>query len=44
MATRTARPPTKDPAGDGLFTDGAGPDASAIVWDFARRHPKGPPA
>lgn len=29
------------PAGDGLFTDRAGPDASAIVWDFARRHPKG---
>lgn len=28
------------PAGDGLFTDGAGPDASAIVWDFAQRHPK----
>ncbi|MFI6785534.1 hypothetical protein [Micromonospora sp. NPDC050276] len=31
------------PAGDGLFTDRAGPDASAIVWDFARRHPKGSP-
>jgi poly(hydroxyalkanoate) depolymerase family esterase len=29
------------PAGDGLFTDRAGPDASAIVWDFAQRHPKG---
>ncbi|MCL3859841.1 PHB depolymerase family esterase [Actinotalea sp. K2] len=29
------------PAGDGLFTDHAGPDASAIAWDFARRHPKG---
>lgn len=29
------------PAGEGLFTDRAGPDASAIVWDFARRHPKG---
>ena len=29
------------PVGDGLFTDLAGPDASAIVWDFARRHPKG---
>ncbi|WBQ01940.1 extracellular catalytic domain type 1 short-chain-length polyhydroxyalkanoate depolymerase [Kribbella sp. CA-293567] len=29
------------PFGDGLFTDHAGPDASAIVWDFARRHPKG---
>jgi poly(hydroxyalkanoate) depolymerase family esterase len=31
------------PAGDGLFTDHAGPDASAIVWEFARRHPKEPP-
>jgi|GEM_PF-1628151 len=31
------------PAADGLFTDRAGPDASAIVWDFAQRHPKGPP-
>ena len=29
------------PAGDGLFTDREGPDASAIVWDFAVRHPKG---
>ena len=29
------------PAGDGLFTDHAGPDASALVWDFARRHPRG---
>lgn len=28
------------PAGHGLFTDRAGPDASAIVWDFARRHPR----
>lgn len=28
------------PAGDGLFTDHAGPDASAIVWEFARNHPK----
>lgn len=27
------------PAGDGLFTDHRGPDASALVWDFARRHP-----
>ena len=27
------------PAGEGLFTDRAGPDASAIVWDFAKRHP-----
>lgn len=26
------------PAGDGTYTDPAGPDASAIVWDFARRH------
>jgi poly(3-hydroxybutyrate) depolymerase len=31
------------PVGDGLFTDRAGPDASAILWDFARRHPKGAP-
>lgn len=29
------------PSGEGLFTDHAGPDASAIVWDFARRHPRG---
>jgi poly(hydroxyalkanoate) depolymerase family esterase len=28
------------PAGDGLFTDHAGPDASAIMWNFAKRHPK----
>lgn len=27
------------PKGDGLFTDPAGPDASSIVWEFARRHP-----
>lgn len=27
------------PAGDGLFTDHAGPDASALVWEFAKRHP-----
>lgn len=27
------------PDGEGLFTDHAGPDASAIAWDFARRHP-----
>ena len=27
------------PAGEGLFTDHSGPDASAILWDFARRHP-----
>lgn len=31
------------PAGRGLFTDRAGPDASVIIWDFARRHPKEPP-
>lgn len=30
------------PKGDGLFTDHAGPDASSIVWDFARRHPMVP--
>lgn len=29
------------PDGRGLFTDRAGPDASALVWDFARRHPRG---
>lgn len=27
------------PAGDGMFTDHAGPDAGAAAWDFARRHP-----
>ena len=27
------------PDGDGLYTDRAGPNASAIVWDFAKRHP-----
>jgi len=27
------------PAGDGTYTDHAGPDASAIVWEFAKRHP-----
>lgn len=27
------------PAGEGLFTDERGPDASAIAWDFAKRHP-----
>lgn len=26
------------PFGNGLFVDHAGPDASALVWDFARRH------
>ncbi|MEW2382873.1 PHB depolymerase family esterase [Micromonospora sp. NPDC047707] len=25
--------------GDGRYTDHAGPDASAIVWEFAERHP-----
>lgn len=28
------------PAGDGSYTDHAGPDASALAWDFAKRHPK----
>ncbi|MGE2730436.1 extracellular catalytic domain type 1 short-chain-length polyhydroxyalkanoate depolymerase [Mycolicibacterium vaccae] len=27
------------PDGQGLFTDRAGPAASELVWDFARRHP-----
>jgi poly(hydroxyalkanoate) depolymerase family esterase len=27
------------PDGDGTYTDHAGPDASAIIWDFAKRHP-----
>lgn len=27
------------PAGDGLFTDRAGPDASSLTWDFAKRNP-----
>lgn len=27
------------PNGDGRYTDHAGPDASAIVWEFAKRHP-----
>lgn len=27
------------PDGDGLFTDRAGPDASALTWAFAARHP-----
>ncbi len=26
------------PSGAGLFTDHAGPDASALTWEFARRH------
>ena len=28
------------PSRDGIYTDQAGPDASAIAWDFARRHPR----
>jgi poly(hydroxyalkanoate) depolymerase family esterase len=28
------------PAGEGSYTNHAGPDASALVWDFAKRHPK----
>ncbi|RKN47614.1 alpha/beta hydrolase family esterase [Micromonospora endolithica] len=27
------------PDGDGRYTDHAGPDASAIAWEFAERHP-----
>lgn len=27
------------PAGEGLFTDRAGPDASVLAWEFAQRHP-----
>lgn len=27
------------PRGEGLFADQAGPDASALWWDFAQRHP-----
>lgn len=27
------------PGGVGLFTDRAGPDASALAWNFAKRHP-----
>ena len=30
------------PAGEGLYTDHVGPDASAILWDFAKRHPIAP--
>ena len=29
------------PNGRGLYADRLGPDASAIIWDFARRHPMG---
>lgn len=28
------------PAAAGLFTDRAGPDVSALVWDFAQKHPR----
>jgi poly(3-hydroxybutyrate) depolymerase len=28
------------PAGDGIYIDRAGPDASTIIWNFAKRHPK----
>jgi poly(3-hydroxybutyrate) depolymerase len=28
------------PVGRGLFADAAGPDASAIAWEFAQRHPR----
>jgi poly(hydroxyalkanoate) depolymerase family esterase len=28
------------PSGDGTYTDRAGPDASALTWKFAKRHPK----
>lgn len=28
------------PNGIGRYTDHAGPDASAIAWDFAERHPR----
>lgn len=31
------------PEGDGLFTDRAGPDVSALLWDFAQRHPMSHP-
>ncbi|RIV40348.1 extracellular catalytic domain type 1 short-chain-length polyhydroxyalkanoate depolymerase [Micromonospora radicis] len=27
------------PDGDGRYTDHAGPDATALVWEFAKRHP-----
>ncbi|MFC3996722.1 alpha/beta hydrolase family esterase [Nocardiopsis sediminis] len=27
------------PHGAGVYTDHAGPDATALVWDFAQRHP-----
>jgi poly(hydroxyalkanoate) depolymerase family esterase len=28
------------PDGDGTYTDHAGPDASALIWDFAKNHSK----
>jgi poly(hydroxyalkanoate) depolymerase family esterase len=31
------------PAGDGIYIDRAGPDASAITWNFAKHHPKETP-
>ncbi len=31
------------PAGEGLFTDHAGPDVRAIIWDFVCRHSRGTP-
>jgi poly(hydroxyalkanoate) depolymerase family esterase len=27
------------PTGEGVYTDHAGPDASALIWAFAKRHP-----
>jgi poly(hydroxyalkanoate) depolymerase family esterase len=27
------------PTGEGIYTDHAGPDASALIWAFAKRHP-----
>ena len=29
------------PAGEGWYTDRAGPDASSLVWEFTKRHPRG---
>lgn len=31
------------PRGEGLFTDRDGPDASALLWDFAQRHSRSGP-
>jgi poly(hydroxyalkanoate) depolymerase family esterase len=28
------------PAGEGIYIDRAGPDASAVIWNFAKRNPK----